>query len=239
MSEATEAEQDLLHQALVLEKLSAEQRIEWTLKYCPGQFALSSSFGVQSAVSLHLLTQIYPQIPVLLVDTGYLFRETYQFVESLTERLNLNLQVFRPKLTAAWQEARFGRLWEQGVTGLSQYNQINKVEPMERGLTQLGVATWFAGLMRSQSVSRAKLKVIQSIRGRLKVHPIIDWDNREVYRYLQKHQLPYHPLWHQGYVSIGDVHTTVPLSPGMLEEQTRFSGLQRECGLHLDNLSGL
>jgi phosphoadenosine phosphosulfate reductase len=74
--------------------------------------------------------------------------------------------------------------------------------------------------------------VLVEQNGRIKVHPIIDWTDRNVGRYLAEHDLPYHPLWEQGYVSIGDVHTTRPLGEGMTEEETRFFGLKRECGLH-------
>ncbi len=222
-----------------LEAMTAAQRIIWSLKYLPGQFALSSSFGVQSAVSLHMLTQIKPDIPVILIDTGYLFPETYQFIERLTEKLKLSLNIYRSDLSSAWQEARFGRLWENGLEGLKQYNQMNKVEPMELGLGELNISTWFAGVMRSQSKSRENLPVLQKVRGRLKVHPIIDWNKRTIHQYMKEFDLPYHPLWEKGYVSIGDVHSTLPLSEGMTEDQTRFAGLKRECGLHEDNLSGL
>ena len=222
-----------------LEKMTPIQRIEWSFDNLPGEFALSSSFGVQSAVSLHMLTQIEPDIPVILIDTNYLFPETYQFIERLRDRLNLNLKVYRAGLSSAWQEARFGRLWEKGIDGLRQYNQMNKVQPMEQGLDALNVNTWFAGIMRSQAKSRQHLSTLQSVRGRIKVHPLIDWNNRLVHGYLKKHQLPYHPLWEKGFVSIGDTHSTKPLSAGMTEEETRFGGLQRECGLHEDRLSGL
>ena len=222
-----------------LESLTAQARIAWALNNLPGEYALSSSFGVQSAVSLHMVTQLKPRIPVVLVDTGYLFPETYQFVEDLTARLNLNLQVLRPNYSSAWQEARFGKLWEKGVDGLNQYNQMNKVEPMEAGLNQLNVSTWFAGIMRTQSNTRKEKSVVQKIRGRYKVHPLIDWNNRKVHQYLKAHDLPYHPLWEQGYVSIGDTHSTVPLSLGMDESDTRFGGLKRECGLHEEVSSSL
>lgn len=222
-----------------LESLSAVQRVEWSLEQLPNRFALASSFGVQSAVSLHMVTQIQPDIPVVLIDTNYLFPETYQFIEKLTESLNLNLQVFRSDIGKAWQEARYGKLWEGGLEGLNQYNQLNKVEPMEKGLEALNIQTWFSGIMRSQSKSRASLPVLQRVRGRYKVHPLIDWNSRMAHQYLSKNKLPYHPLWDKGYVSIGDVHSTVPLKEGMAEEDTRFNGVQRECGLHEDTLSGL
>ena len=215
-----------------LEKSSAEARVSWTLENLPGAFVLSSSFGIQAAVSLHLVTRQMPDIPVILTDTGYLFPETYRFIDQLTDQLGLNLQVFRAETSAAWQEARYGKLWEQGVEGIEQYNQINKVEPMNRALQTLGAQTWFAGLRRDQSGSRANLPVLGVQRGVFKVLPIIDWDNRQIHQYLQQHNLKYHPLWDEGYLSVGDTHTTRKWEPGMAEEETRFFGLKRECGLH-------
>ena len=215
-----------------LEKLSAEQRVSWALEQLPGAFVLSSSFGIQAAVLLHMVTQQKPDIPVILTDTGYLFPETYRFIDELTQKLNLNLQIFRAETSAAWQESRYGKLWEQGVEGIEQYNHINKVEPMNRALETLGAQTWFAGLRRDQSGSRASLPVLAVQRGVFKILPIIDWDNRQVHQYLQQHGLKYHPLWDEGYLSVGDTHTTKKWEPGMAEEETRFFGLKRECGLH-------
>jgi phosphoadenosine phosphosulfate reductase len=142
--------------------------------------------------------------------------------------------VYRPNLSRAWMEARHGRLWEQGLEGIERYNRLRKVEPMQRALDELSVRTWFAGLRRSQSASRAQAPVAELKQGRWKVHPIVDWSDRDVWHYLKQHDLPYHPLWEQGYVSIGDYHTTSPLQEGMREEDTRFFGLKRECGIHLE-----
>lgn len=115
---------------------------------------------------------------------------------------------------------------EQGVEGIEKYNDINKVEPMNRALKELNAQTWFAGLRREQSGSRANLPVLAIQRGVFKVLPIIDWDNRTIYQYLQKHGLKYHPLWDEGYLSVGDTHTTRKWEPGMAEEETRFFGLK-------------
>jgi phosphoadenosine phosphosulfate reductase len=214
--------------------LTAEERVDWALRQLPGVHVLSSSFGAQSAVSLHLLTKRVPDIPVIVVDTGYLFAETYRFIDALTERLSLNLRIVRPALSPAWLEARHGELWNQGRDGLDQYNRLAKVEPMQQALADLGAGTWFAGLRRQQSLSRATTPALDHRHGRWKVHPIVDWTDRDVGRYLQRHDLPYHPLWDKGYVSIGDTHTTRRWEPGMREEDTRFFGIKRECGLHLD-----
>ena len=87
---------------------------------------------------------------------------------------------------------------------------------------------------RSQSSSRAGAGFLELRDNRWKLQPIVDWSDYDVWKYLESNALPYHPLWHEGYVSIGDVHTTRPLEAGMSEEDTRFFGLKRECGLHED-----
>lgn len=219
--------------------LAPDERVRWAIEHLPGVHALSSSFGAQAAVSLHLLTEVAPDIPVILVDTGYLFPETYRFIDALTERLDLNLQVFRPSLSGSWQEARHGQRWHQGADGLNAYNQENKVEPMRRALKELGVSTWFAGLRRKQSESRAQIRFLEWFGGRWKVHPIADWSDRDVHRYLKRHDLPYHPLWDKGYMSIGDTHSTRPIHEVSTAEQTRFFGLTRECGIHEIDLADL
>jgi phosphoadenosine phosphosulfate reductase len=212
--------------------MTAEDRVAQALKTLPGQHIVSSSFGAQSAVMLHLVTQQQPGIPVVLIDSGYLFPETYQFVDELTARLALNLKVYGPERSGAWQEARHGKRWEQGLDGLEAYNQENKVAPMQRAIEELGVGTWFSGLRRDQTIERANTPFVERSGDRFKVYPIADWTDRDIFDYLKKHDLPYHPLWEKGYVSIGDVHTTKSLSDVDSIEETRFFGLKRECGLH-------
>lgn len=216
----------------LLASASAEERIAWAAREFGETLVLSSSFGAQAAVMLSLAAAVLPNIPVVLIDTGYLFPETYRFADELATRLKLNLKVYRAPLSPAWLEARHGQLWEQGLEGLTRYNQLVKVEPMQRALRELGARAWLTGLRRAQSSTREKLEVVGVQDGRVKVHPIIDWSDRDIHRYLTKHGLPYHPLWEKGYVSIGDTHSSRPLTADMTPEQTRFFGLKRECGLH-------
>ncbi len=230
---ANDAGPDLVGLNRAFAAQAAAARVAHALRILPGPHVLSSSFGAQSAVMLHLVTREAPGIPVMLVDTGYLFPETYRFVDELTTRLKLDLHVVRSDSSPAWQETRWGRLWEQGLDGIERYNHLNKVEPMHRALSVLGAATWFSGLRRQQSRSRENVAPIEFRRGRYKVHPLFDWSDRDVHRYLKQHDLPYHPLWEQGYVSIGDWHTTRSLAEaGNDTEGLRFFGLKRECGLH-------
>ena len=215
-----------------LSGVSAEERIRWAAQQFGDALVLSSSFGAQAAVMLSLATRVIPTIPVILIDTGYLFPETYRFADELTARMRLNVRVYKPELSAAWIEARHVRLWEQGVAGLDAYNRLVKVEPMRRALRETGARGWLAGLRRVQSSTRESLNIVEIQDGRAKICPIVDWTDRDVHLYLKEHDLPYHPLWNLGYVSIGDVHTSRPLTADLTPEQTRFFGLKRECGLH-------
>jgi phosphoadenosine phosphosulfate reductase len=219
------------------ESLTAAQRVEQAKELLPGDHVLTSSFGAQSAVMLHLVNQVIPRVPVILIDTGYLFPETYRFIDELTQRLDLDLKVFRSDASPAWQESRFGKLWDQGLEGIEQYNRINKVEPLERAMHELAAETWFTGLRRAQGLTRAQIAPIEVKRGRYKVHPLFDWTDRDIDRYLKNHDLPYHPLWNKGYLSIGDWHTTRSLAEVDSMEELRFFGLKRECGIHEDSSS--
>jgi phosphoadenosine phosphosulfate reductase len=215
-----------------LELASATERVQWAHKTYGDKLLLSTSFGIQSAVMLHLVTQVVPEIPVVFVDTGYLFPETYKFAEALTEQLDLNLKTYLPLQSAAQQEALYGKLWEQGAEELDRYNTVNKVEPMNRAFKELNAEAWLSGLRRSQASSRSERPVSEQQNKVLKVYPIIDWSDRDIYKYLTENNLPYHPLWDEGYVSVGDWHSTTKLGQGMTEEDTRFGGAKRECGLH-------
>ena len=181
-----------------IEPLSAAQRVERALELLPGEHVLTSSFGAQSAVMLHLVNLVLPGVPVVLLDTGYLFPETYEFIDELTEKLKLNLKVFRAESSAAWQERRFGKLWDQGLSGIERYNRINKQEPLDRALNELHASTWFAGVRRAQAKTRSRIVPIEFKRGRYKVHPLYDWSDRDIGRYLEKHALAVPPLVEEG-----------------------------------------
>lgn len=216
-----------------LDGADATQVLRWAVQQFGRHLVMSSSFGAQAAVMLHLATRVVPDIPVILIDTGYLFPETYRFVDQLTHQLKLNLKVYQPAMSPARHEALFGRLWEQGEEGLTRYHQARKIEPMRRALQELGAQAWLAGLRHQQTEHRARLRAVEQQDGVYKIHPILTWTTQDVHRYLKQHDLPYHPLYEQGYLSIGDTHSTTALTPGMDERASRFGGLKQECGLHL------
>ncbi len=215
----------------LMEKSTTEERILHIKKYGKN-IVLSSSFGAQSAVSLHLIAQYFPHIPIILIDTGYLFPETLAFARHLEKKLKLNLHIYKSAMPAKLQEKKYGQLWTQGVKGIEKYNQINKIEPMQRALKELKADIWLTGIRRSQSLSRQNHPFIKKQWECVKLSPILDWSDRDIGQYLKKHNLPYHPLWDEGYISIGDTHTTKSVFEVSHKEQLRFFGLKRECGLH-------
>ncbi len=213
----------------------ASHLVQWGYDTFGDGLVLSTSFGIQSAVMLHLVTQVVPDIPVIWVDTGYLPVETYRFAEDLTVQLGLNLHVYQSPVSPARMEALYGRLWEQhDVSALNRYDQIRKVEPMQRALKDLGATAWLTGLRADQTDHRRSLNRVGIQDGRYKLMPILKWTSKQVYQYLVAHDLPYHPLFDKGYVTVGDWHSSRPITATDANERdTRFKGLKQECGLHL------
>lgn len=201
-------------------------------QWLPENLAMTSSFGINSAVSLHLINQVIPGIPVILIDTGYLFPETYQYAALLQQQLSLNVHIHQSPVSAARFESQHGALWLKGIEGLDQYNQLRKVQPLNQAMSALNIGSWFSGVRRSQSSTREKLPWISCKNHRYKVHPLLDWSDRDLYQYTQKYQLTQHPLFEQGYMSIGDTHSTQSIHEVDDINQLRFFGLKRECGIH-------
>ncbi|MEM9485975.1 MAG: phosphoadenylyl-sulfate reductase [Cyanobacteria bacterium P01_F01_bin.116] len=220
--------------------MDARELVSWGVDTFGKSLVMSTSFGIQSAVMLHLVTQVTPTIPVIWVDTGYLPAETYRFAEELTQRLNLNLKVYQASMSPARMEALHGRLWDQdNIDALNRYDYIRKVEPMQRALRELNAEAWLAGLRANQTSHRQTLGRIAQQNDIYKLHPILSWHSRDVYQYLTTHNLPYHPLFDKGYVTVGDWHSSRPITADDDNERdTRFKGLKQECGLHLPKTQG-
>ena len=223
-----------------LENAEASSLVEWSAKTFGDGLVMSTSFGIQAAVMLHLVTRVVPNIPVIWVDTGYLPVETYQFAESLTKRLELNLKVYQSPMSPARMEALYGKLWEQDdVEAFNRYDYIRKVEPMQRALEELQATAWLAGLRRNQTEHRQSLNRVDFQDSLYKIYPILDWNAKDIYQYLTTYNLPYHPYFDLGYVSVGDWHSSRPLTADDTNgRNTRFRGLKQECGLHLPQTTG-
>jgi phosphoadenosine phosphosulfate reductase len=198
------------------------------------RLVMSTSFGIQSAVLLHLAVSVAPRIPVIWIDTGYLPEETYAYAATLAEHLELNLHVYQSSVSPARMEALYGRLWETGRReDLDLYHSIRKVEPMQRALSELGATAWLSGVRRSQATTRANLPHTTVQWGVVKVHPLLEWTDSDIEAYFAHHELPRHPLEASGYATVGDRQLSRPVSENEpAPRSSRFGGLKEECGLH-------
>ena len=238
--------EDLDASRQALEGLQPAERLAWALDQFGEGFALTTSFGIQSAVLLHMLSQVPggSSVPVIWVDTGYLPPETYQYSEQLRERLKIRLVVTQSPMSPARMEALQGRLWETGsLSDLETYHRIRKVEPLEEALETLKVSCWASGVRRGQTDHRRSMTWLDPIRDRLSLRPLLDWTHRDVYYYMQDNDLPQHPLFDQGYSTVGDWHSSGPDGGDSSGRDTRFGGLKQECGIHVpqeavENLMG-
>ncbi|MCP9885764.1 phosphoadenylyl-sulfate reductase [Synechococcus sp. ATX 2A4] len=221
----------------VLKALSPQEQLRWGMDSFGDHFALITSFGIQSAVLLHMAATLDPALPVIWVDTGYLPPETYRYAEQLTGLLSLNLQVVQAELSPARMEALHGQLWATGdADDLELYHRLRKVEPLDHAFETIGVTCWASGVRSGQTDHRAAMLPLQPVRGRWSLRPLLSWTNRDVYYYLQNNGLPQHPLFEQGYSTVGDWHSSGPDDGS--GRSTRFSGLQQECGIHLPGVMG-
>lgn len=218
-----------------LDSLSAAALMEWAADRFGDSLVMSTSFGIQSAVTLQLATRVLPNIPVIWIDTGYLPPETYRYADQLASRLDLNLQVYQSSMTPSRMEALHGRLWETGdVADFQRYDDIRKVEPLQRAFNDLNPKAWVSGLRSQQTDHRKTLARVSPNGSRHKVLPILHWTSRDVYEFMQQNDLPQHPLFEQGYSTVGDWHSSRALAAGDTDERdTRFGGLKQECGIHL------
>lgn len=217
--------------------------IAWAADAFGDDLALSSSFGADSAVMLHLATRVKPDIKVIAVDTGFLFPETVRFRDELAERLNLNLHVYRPLVPREIFLEEHGKMWQSSPDSCCG---MNKREPFDRAKRELGVRAWLTGIRREQSATRRSTPIVQRDHmGLVKLCPIAQWTTKDVHYYLQENELPYHPLRDQGYLSIGchpeEGFCTTKVRPGEDPRSGRWAGFDKtECGLHVhDQGSGI
>ena len=220
-----------------LEKLSSQDQLQWGFEQFNKRFVLTTSFGIQSAVLLHmsvgLKTNQKPK--VIWIDTGYLPKETYSYAEELTKLLKLNLVVVQSPISPARMESLHGRLWETGVQeDLEKYHQIRKVEPLEKALSDLNVHCWASGVRKGQTQNRQSMSTIDFIRERLTLRPLLNWTKKDIFYYMEKHKLPQHPLFEKGYSTVGDWHSSEAENTNTKGRSTRFGGLSEECGIHLN-----
>lgn len=217
-----------------LKNLRAGQRFELLYERLGSRLVASTSFGLQAAVMLKLLHDHAPKVPVIFIDTGFLFPETYRYAEELMARFPLDYRFYHPMISAARVQAIHGDLWSQGQEGAEKYGMLTKIEPMNRAIREIGADIWISGLRRAHSETRQDRPFVEQQKKTTKVYPILDWADAQVDLFFHQNAIPRHPLAEQGYVTMGDWHSTRPSTDGSTNG-TRFDGEKFECGLHLDS----
>jgi phosphoadenosine phosphosulfate reductase len=215
------------------EKISAARSLVAAhVKGLPDE-CVTCSFQAEDMVVLHMVREIHSDVPVLFLDTGYHFAETYAYRDKLAAAWKLNLINLMPRQTVPEQEVQFGIL---NQTAPDQCCKMRKVEPLFAALTDY--ATWFTGMRREQAKSRAQMQELDYFtlpggKQLLKLSPLADWSTRDVWYYAQEHGIPLLPLYDKGYSSIGcEPCTSLPSDPND-PRSGRWSGRKQECGIHI------
>jgi len=220
---------------LAAEELVAKVITDYKAEYSANAaktLCITCSFQTEDMVVLHMIRQHIADVPVLFLDTGYHFAETYAYRDRMTAEWNLNLTNMLPKTTVAEQEAEHGLLY---IVQPTDCCQMRKVEPLMRSLEDY--ATWFTGLRREQSPTRANLRVVEEHKlptGKVidKISPLATWTWAQVQEYATKNHIPVLPLYEQGYLSIGCQPCTSLSDDPTNPRAGRWSGKKLECGIH-------
>ncbi|KAI1445244.1 hypothetical protein ABKA04_007562 [Annulohypoxylon sp. FPYF3050] len=224
-----------------LEKMTAMERLRFVKACFPNLFQ-STAFGLTGLVSTDMLSKIEKESPgsspvdLIFLDTLYHFEETYALVERVRERYpNVRIHTYRPNdvSTTAEFEERYGAgLYDEAA---ELYDWIAKVEPQQRAYSELNVAAVLTGRRRSQGGERDKIGVLEvdEETGIVKINPLVDWTFSQVKEYITENNIPYNELLDRGYKSVGDWHSTSPVTAGEDERAGRWKGQAKsECGIH-------
>ncbi len=196
-----------------------------------GKIALVSSFGTESAILLHMVAQIDPNLPVIFLETGKLFPETLAYRDELIAKLGLtDVRAIKPSGAQLAAYDPDGRLWQKDTDLCCA---IRKTNPLDEALT--GFEAWITGRKRSQSGTRTNLQPVETgADGRITVNPLAFWSDEALDAYFEAHDLPRHPLQAEGYTSIGCAVCTAKPLPGQDKRSGRWAGQQKtECGIHM------
>ena len=194
---------------------------------------VTSSFQAEDMVVVHLVREAIGNVPVIFLDTGYHFAETYTYRDQLTRDWGLNLVNILPELTVAEQESQFGIL---NQTAPDRCCGMRKVGPLFASLEPYRL--WFTGLRREQAKTRANLQPVDGFtlptgRQLQKVSPLAEWTTRDVWQYAELYNIPLLPLYEKGYTSIGcEPCTSLPFDAND-PRSGRWGGRKQECGIHV------
>ena len=223
----------------VLDTYDPARVVDWAAQEFGEGLVMSSSFGAESALLLHMATRAKPDIKVIVVDTGYLFPETHAFLETLRHRFDLNIWTYRTRQDPIQYLKDAGETDPTFRNNVEACCAVNKNEPFDRAIKELQPRAWLRGIRRNQADTRAARKPVEWSKrfNCYAVSPLLSWDRRQIHQYMKQHDLPYHPLFDQGYASIGcnPLSCTRPIQIGEDARAGRWSGTNKiECGLHLE-----
>ncbi|MBX3215856.1 MAG: phosphoadenylyl-sulfate reductase [Labilithrix sp.] len=212
-----------------LERATPAERLAFAVDTFGEGLLFTSSFGAQSGVLLHLWSEVARHLPVVFIDTGFLFPETLAYRDAIAERLGLTVRVLRPDIATADFVARWGddvqRRDPDFCCGLNKVAPLAPLRDAARG--------WVSGLRRDQSRAREGVRVLAREGHLVRVHPLATLTKADVARYLAEHDLPEHPLVARRYLSIGCAPCTRPIADGEDERAGRWAWTNKtECGLH-------
>jgi phosphoadenosine phosphosulfate reductase len=214
------------------ETAGIEEILEWSVERFSPRLAMTSNFGAEGVVLIDHLARVAPRTPIIYLETGFQFAETDQLKERLRDRYGLNIVERRAELSVEEQNRVHGeRLYERDSDLCCR---IRKVEPLTEALKEYDA--WVAALRRDQSPTRANIGVVEwnARHGLVKINPLATWTRRDVWDYIVAYELPYNPLYDDGYTSIGCVPCTRPVAAGAHERSGRWDGEKKlECGIHL------
>lgn len=219
-----------------LEALPAHDLLSWAVAQFGSSFAIATAFQKEGMVIIDLAVRIDPRIRVFTLDTGRLPAETLQMVDTVRERYGISVEVVEPDAAEVEQMVSIHglNLFRDSVERREQCCEVRKVRPLERKLA--GLQAWATGLRRGQSAARVDIPKVQMLDGRLKLNPLADWTAGQVEEYIERERVPVHPLYAQGYGSIGCAPCTRAVAPGDDPRSGRWWWEQespKECGIHI------
>jgi phosphoadenosine phosphosulfate reductase len=216
---------------------SPEEILAFFVRKHKGKITLANSLGAEDQVLTHMLEAIDPSVPIFTLDTGRMFPETYDLIEETNKRYNIQLRIMFPDRERVEEmvNTRGLNLFYESVENRKLCCHIRKIEPLKRALK--GMEMWITGLRREQSVTRLATGFVEWDEGNglLKLNPLADWTNDQVWDYIRKHNIPYHALHDQGFPSIGCQPCTRAVKDGEDIRSGRWWWEQpesKECGLH-------
>lgn len=225
-----------------LENKSAQEIVRWALEKYGNKVALASSFGAEDVVLVDIIDKVGRELgitpKIFTLDTGRLPQETYDVMEKVKEKYEVDIEVYFPATYEVEEmERKYGpNLFYKSVELRQLCCKVRKIEPLNRALKNLDA--WICGLRKEQSVTRAEIKKIEvdlAHNNIVKINPLIDWTEKDVWDYIKKHNVPYNALHDKNYPSIGCAPCTRAIKEGEDVRAGRWwweTPEQKECGLH-------